>query len=119
MNPIILVVINDYECRLQVESAASELSAECVFVSFGEHLTDLVKRTNPFLLIIEFNNDSSNWIQRHLSEIKADLNDFPVIGITGDSESDYTRLERAGCTRILTKPAFIKKTKSLIETYIR
>ena len=121
MNPIVLLFVQDAECRLEIDAVASELGAECVYVAFGDHLTDLVDRTKPFLLIIEFSNDVANWLQRHISEIKADHADFPVIGIVrdGDSEADYARLERVGCNRILTRKTFPKKAKALIEQYLR
>ena len=120
MNPIILTIISDAGCRLSVESVAGEIGIECLTVSFGEHLSDLVNRNNPFLLIVEFNSDNANWLQRHLSEIKSEHSDFPVIGITArDNEADFTRLERVGCTRILTPETFPQKAKSIIEKYLR
>ncbi len=119
MNPLILAIVSDPECRLQIESGAGEIGAEIIFVSFGEHLTDLVKRMNPFILIVELTEDNSNWIQKHISEIKGSRFDFPVLGITGNTESEYARLERAGCRPIVTREVFVKTAKSLIETHFR
>ena len=120
MNPIILLFVQDPECRLEIDTAGSEFGTECVYVAFGDHLTDLVDRVRPFLLIIEFSNDIANWLQRHLSEIKATHSGFPVIGLVrdGDNEADYARLERVGCDRILTRKDFPKKAKALIEKYL-
>ena len=120
MNSIILLVVNDTSCRLEIEAIASEMSVECVPVSYGDHLSDLVDRTNPFLLIVEFSTEVANWVIKHLTEIKSEHPNFPVIGIIpGGSEADYIRLERAGCDQVLSKEIFLKKIKSLIEHYFR
>lgn len=118
MNNILLLVTGDSECRLEVEAAASRDAIDCYQVSFGEHLSELVHRFRPFLLIIDFTARENDWLLKHLSEIKDDYHDFPVIGIiTGENDSDSIRLERAGCSKVLTKEQFKEKAKYWIDKY--
>ena len=120
MNSILLVVTSDAEYQSQFEAIAGEYLIDCHFASFGEHLSDLVKRMNPFLLVVDFSIDNQNWIIKHLSEIKGSRPAFPIIGIiSGDSEAEELRMQKIGCDHVFPRERFLKKAGGLIERYLR
>ncbi len=120
MNSLLLVITSDSECRLQMEAIAAEELIECYFASHGDHLSDLAKRLNPFMLFVDFTSEEPDWILKHLSEIKAKHHNFPIVGmVSGDEEADQVRLQKAGCEQVLTKDVFTSKIRSLILRYLR
>ncbi len=119
MRDLLLVVTNDMKIRSEIETAAGEEMFDCYFVSQGEHLLDLVSRMNPCMMIVDFTSQETEWIMKHLSEIKEDHQNLPIIGISsGALESDIMRLEKAGCNPVLKKAAFSKKLPQLIKHHL-
>ncbi len=120
MNSILLIVSSDENCWLQIEAVSGEELIECYFVSHGDHLAELVKRLNPFLLIVDFASEEQDWIIKHLSEIKERRHDFPIIGVIPDEgEAHEVRLQKAGCDHVLRKGKFLPKIRAWIERYLR
>lgn len=120
MSEAILMVSGDMMLASEAESLAKKEMIECLFVSYGDHLTDLVKRTNPLLLVVDFSSQESDWVLKHLSEIKEERNDFPVVGvISGTLESDTVRLQRAGCDYVVARQQFEKKFPAILEKHFR
>lgn len=120
MNALLLVITADPECRSRIEAVAGEEMIECYFASHGDHLTELVKRLNPFLLIVDFSSEELDWIIKHVSEIKDRHHNFPIIGVISDEgESNETRMQKAGCDHVIRKTRFLKNIKTWIEKYFR
>ena len=120
MNDILLIVSGDLQFRSEIQLSARQESVECYFVSYGDHLSELVKRTNPFLLVADFAAQGTEWIMKHLSEIKVMRSQFPIVGIISEAlEADVIRLERAGCDHVLTREQFFRKFSSIVTKYLR
>lgn len=120
MNDIMLVVSEDLNFRLALEAMAQEYNVDCFHLALGEHLTDAVKRFSPFLLVVDFSAEGTEWIMKHMTEVKADHPNFPIIGIiSGGLDSDFIRMEKAGCNHVLKKSQYQRKLPSLIEQHLR
>ncbi|PIQ86798.1 MAG: hypothetical protein COV74_03405 [Candidatus Omnitrophica bacterium CG11_big_fil_rev_8_21_14_0_20_45_26] len=120
MNSILLVVAENAATRKLIQNASQQYIVDCYFVSYGDHLAELVKKMNPFLLIVEFASQSSDWVVRYLGEIKSSKHMFPIIGIVSpDLEADIIRLQRAGCDHIVLSTDFQTKIPELIDKYVR
>ena len=106
--------------RKKIEVVASKESIECYFVSYGDHLLELVKKMNPFLLIVDFSSNESDWVMKYISEIKALHRQFPIAAIvSGESEADELRLQRAGCDRIIATENLADELPSLMSKFLR
>lgn len=119
MNDVILVASSDMAFSSAIEVIAKREMLECIFLSYGEHLVDVMRRTNPILLIADFSSQESEWVLKHVSEIKQERNNFPVIGfVSGSFESDAIRIQKAGCDYVLPQNQLEKRLPAIFEKYL-
>ncbi|MBI4388433.1 MAG: hypothetical protein HY582_05265 [Candidatus Omnitrophica bacterium] len=111
MNNILLVFSSDVGARLQIQTLAKKELIDCFFLSYGDHVADMVKRLEPFFLIIDFTSEGAQWSIKHLSEIKSRYSTLRIIGLVGPEvgEGDITRFERSGCDTILAKDSLMQQ----------
>lgn len=115
-----MVVSPDAQVCQKIQSICGAEKLDCYLVSYGEHLKDLTKRQNPFMLVVDFSAEGSDWIMKHLSEIKVDRSHIAIIGLVAEGlEADIVRLQRAGCDHVLKKEKFFERAEALILRYIR
>ncbi len=120
MNDILLIFSNNTDTRSKIQTIAKEEQIDCFFLSYGDHVADMAKRLNPFLLIIDFTSQGSDWSVKHLGEVKERRPRLQIVGIVGSEvgEGDIARYERAGCDHILNKRSFLKKLPSILQVRI-
>jgi hypothetical protein len=120
MNNLIFVACDDRALRTKITAAARSQLAECLFLFRGEHLSEKVKNFNPSMLIADLSTDDSDWILRHIGDIKMSRTSFPILGFV-KSEEDVvkTRAERSGFDKVLEKKDFFKDLPELIDRYLR
>ena len=119
MKDILLVAAEDPSLKSEIASAAKIEMVKCHFVSRGEHLTQMVKNWDPFLLIVDLSSDDAEWMFRHIGEIKMEKHDFPVIGIVSKTqEAPKMRAQAAGCDLVLPKAVFLDKIPKLLQRFL-
>lgn len=119
MNDILLIFSGNIDTRTQIQTIAKKELLDCFFLSYGDHLADMAKRLEPFLIIIDFTSQNADWAIKHLGEVKTRRSSLRVIGVIRSEagEGEFTRLEKAGCDFILTKHSLLEKLPSILQTH--
>ena len=120
MDDIILAAVSDLFFQSQIELAAKAEGAAVQFVSRGEHLAEMVRNFKPFLLVLDLSGSDSEWIYKHIGDIKERQPDFPIVAfIPHILEAEKMRAESAGCDAVFAKSIFSKKLPQIIKKYLK
>ena len=120
MRPCLLAFVDDLYYQSQIEDIAQTKEIETYFVTHGEQLSQLVKTLVPFMLLIDLAGLDSEWIFRHISQVKMDRPHLPVVAFVAPLREDVRdRAEKYGCQRIMVKTELLKQLPQLIEDGLR
>jgi len=120
MDDLVLVAVNDLFFQSQIEAAAKAEGARCEFATRGEHLAQMVRNFKPFLLILDLSSSDSEWIYKHIGDIKDKDPSFPIVAFLPHiQEAEKARAESAGCDAVFPKSAFSKKLPQIIKKYLK
>ena len=90
------------------------------FATQGEQLSQLAKTLAPSMIIIDLSGLDSEWLFKHISEIRNTRPHLPIIAfIAHVQEAVRERAEKYGCNYIFTKSELLKKLPDRIEKILR
>ena len=111
-----LVFVRDSYLRIRIEAIAQLKKVDPYFATQGAQLAQLVKTMNPFMLLVDLSGLDSGWIFRHISTVRMQKVDFPIVAIVPSmQEALKERAERYGCNLVLTKSQVLKKLPKTID----
>ena len=118
--PCLLAFVEDFYFRSQIEAIARMKRFDPYFATQGEQLSQLAKTLAPFMMLADLSSSDSEWIFRHITELKATRPDFPIVVFIAPVQEDVRdRAERYGCDLVLSKSELIQKLPSTIDDILR
>ncbi len=119
--PCLLIYLEDsFFNKEQIETIAKNKKIEVLFVNRGDQLTQSVKTYQPFAAVFDLTGVDCEWIFKHVSIIKHANPRFMIAAIVPlDGEDLSSRAEKYGCSKIITRGAFLKWFPTLIENALR
>ena len=116
LKPCLLVFAEDPLLEAFIKQMAETKRLDVYTAAQGEQLTQCVKTFSPVMLVADLTGLDTNWLHRHMADIKHQHPDFPIAAIVAtDEEGLLRRLERAGCNVILKKSEVKDKLPDVVE----
>ncbi len=115
-----MIFTEDASSQSVIEQIAAEMDFEIYPVGQGAPLAQYVKTLLPIMLIVDLTGSVTDWLFRHISEIKNSNLTFPIVAIVKlQEESMRSRLQSAGVKSVLTKPELERLLPKIIENVLK
>ncbi|OGQ47003.1 MAG: hypothetical protein A3H42_01180 [Deltaproteobacteria bacterium RIFCSPLOWO2_02_FULL_46_8] len=118
--PCLLAFVDDLFFQSRIQGIAGGKRMDFYFATQGEQLSQLAKTLAPSMIIIDLSGLDSEWLFKHISEIRNTRPHLPIIAfIAHVQEAVRERAEKYGCNYIFTKSELLKKLPDRIEKILR
>ena len=118
--PCLLVFVRDLYFKSRIEGIAEAKKIDYYFATQGEQLSQLAKNLAPFMILLDLSGLDSQWLFRHISQIRNSRTDLPIaVLISHVQEAVRQRAESYGCNFVFTKSELLKKLPETIEKALR